>query len=81
MTLPLLTPATAPLTRDFDFVGWVCVAPEGDPHWGSARSAMTDSLHACFGAATPERLDSLARKGWRCVPIGAFAQSAPTGEK
>jgi hypothetical protein len=76
LTVPLLTPATAPLTSDIPVTGFVCVRPDGEPFWPSAHGSASESLRACFGPADPWRLDDLARDGWRCVPIAALARPA-----
>lgn len=76
----LMTPVDAPKAGPYDFVGFVCVDPGGEPFWPSARGSSAESLRICFGASDAYRLDDLARNGWRCVPIAALSSPAPTEE-
>lgn len=68
----ILDPATATPPAELSVSGFVCVKPDGQPFWHSARATVEDSLFACFGGEEPgsRRLERLAEEGWRCIPIG-----------
>jgi hypothetical protein len=63
------TPDTASPPETLVVAGYVCVDPEGAPHWPSAAATIEASLRACFGPADPKRLNRLTEQGWRCIPI------------
>lgn len=69
--MDLNTPATVPAPDDLAVNGFVCIDPQGQPFWPSARATIDESLYACFGNEPrgSVRLHRLAEEGWRCIPI------------
>ncbi len=59
--------------RQYSFIGYICVSPNGVPFWDSAMPTVAESVGRCFGYRSVWELHRLGDEGWRCVPIGATA--------